>query len=150
MQCRKGCSCCCILQSVNILEAYLIFRPINNEKLNIHQIQNNTDNCVFLTQSGDCSIYASRPILCRTHGLLLKSTEFTDNIARSCELNFTRDEEAPVAAAIDIDTITVNSEKLCCAFALASGDLHLSSIRIGLADISAGIIPEPLKELFLQ
>jgi hypothetical protein len=65
-------------------------------------------------------------------------------------LNFTKDEKYPESAAIDIDSITVNAEKLCCAFALAAGDLHLSSTRIRLDDIRSGIIPEPLKELFQQ
>jgi Fe-S-cluster containining protein len=150
MQCRKGCSHCCILQSVNILEAYLIFRNLNDEEPDIQTSQDTNDFCTFLSSSGVCTIYSSRPILCRTHGLLLKSSEFTDTIARSCDLNFTSNSSFPTNATVDIDSITINAEKLCCAFALAAGDLHLSTIRIRLEDIKSRIIPEPLKELFLQ
>jgi Fe-S-cluster containining protein len=150
MQCKKGCSRCCILQSVNILEAYLIYRQLKNDHLNIRTLQSDEDCCAFLSPSGECTIYISRPLLCRTHGLLLKSVEFTDTIARSCDLNFTDTISHSTHTTIDIDTITVNAEKLCCAFALAAGDLHLSSIRIRLEDIRSGSIPEPLQELFQQ
>ncbi len=150
MQCRKGCSQCCILQSVNILEAYIIFRNINEEHPKDFTRFSNTDFCVFLSSSGDCTIYQSRPLLCRTHGLLLKSSEFIGNIARSCELNFIGNEEHPDGADVNINSLSVNTEKLCCVFALAAGDLHLSSIRIRLEDIRSGSIHEPLKELFLQ
>ncbi|HEX2959269.1 MAG TPA: YkgJ family cysteine cluster protein [Chitinispirillaceae bacterium] len=150
IQCRKGCSHCCILQSVNILEAYIIFKNSDNVLQDIQSGHCSTGRCVYLSPSGDCTIYPFRPILCRTHGLLLKSAEFIDNIARSCEFNFTGDVSDASAAAIDIDSITYNAEKLCCAFALAAGDLHLSSARVSLGDIRLKVLPDQLKELFHQ
>jgi hypothetical protein len=51
-------------------------------------------------------------------------------------------------AAVDIDRITLSTEKLCCALALAAGDLQLSSVRIELKDLINGAIPEELRPIF--
>jgi hypothetical protein len=101
-----------------------------------------------LSESGECTIYTFRPILCRTHGLLLIGKEFDGGIAHTCDRNFTRENIDTFKAAIDIDRITLNTEKLCCALALAAGNLQLSSVRIALNKLIKRELPEELRPIF--
>jgi hypothetical protein len=81
---------------------------------------------------------------------MLKSREFGSGTVHTCQYNFTSDDSNTTESAIDIDTITFNAEKLSCAFALAAGDLQLSSIRVSLQDIISDNVPRELKFLHQQ
>ena len=57
--------------------------------------------CPSLSESGECQIYESRPLVCRTFGLPLKNGE--EYIGDVCELNFTNaSEEEKRAASWDL------------------------------------------------
>lgn len=57
--------------------------------------------CPALTSSGECSMYAHRPIVCRTFGLPIR--EGAEYIGDICELNFVEaPQEAKEAAAWDL------------------------------------------------
>jgi uncharacterized protein len=140
--CGKGCDMCCELQSVTALEAFYIYR---------HFINSNNERgrpgpqCPFITNH-ECSIYAARPIICRTHGMLLFSKDFTPHICQSCPDNFTdRDlEKADKACILDIDRITSNLLRLNVAFCMVIGAQNLAGVRLKLSDIKNGILPEIL------
>lgn len=98
MSCQKKCSMCCHQQfSVFPWEAWLIevwFQELSQqtqvrlkkqwETLNEKPTDENLSPCAFLYDD-QCSIYESRPVICRTQGLPLKlSNETLD----WCPLNF--------------------------------------------------------------
>jgi uncharacterized protein len=134
--CGSGCSTCCELQSINFLEAFIIADRLNGDT-------RSTGNpvhggaCPFLTD-GRCRIYPARPLICRTHGLLLKSKDFKDRIAVSCPFNFVSIDHAAIADryALDVDMVTAGLAKLNAAFCLLHGDLKKASERIALVDLA--------------
>ena len=133
--CSPGCSACCVLQSVNFLEAYLIadhhapggsLPPSSSE-----------GTCPFLEEKR-CRIYPARPLICRTHGLLLKSREFRGRLTPSCPQNFTGTEPSAAddAYSLDIDRITDNLARLNAAFCILLGDLKKTKERIAVGDLA--------------
>ncbi|NLG19174.1 MAG: YkgJ family cysteine cluster protein [Fibrobacter sp.] len=142
--CKASCSMCCELESVNYLEAFIIISRITTEK----QKNNRTESkCIFLIDD-NCSIYSSRPIICRTHGLALSSSEFSAPYAISCPLNF----QSPSLHLdshfiLDSDTVTLNLIKLNLAFCLLLGDCEQGSKRVSLEEIAAGKRPEIFRKI---
>ena len=71
--CKKGCTYCCSYY-VTISDIEIQFIEKNNKKIK-RKKQFNTDNkgvgtpCLFL-KNGACSIYESRPYVCRRHVVL--------------------------------------------------------------------------------
>jgi uncharacterized protein len=137
LACGSGCSTCCELQSVNFLEASVIARYCADNKVAPIRSSRPQSTCPFLTD-GRCRIYPVRPLICRTHGLLLKSKDFKDRIAVSCPFNFTSMDYAAVADrdALDVDTVTAGLAKLNAAFCLLHGDIKKASERIALVDLA--------------
>jgi uncharacterized protein len=132
--CHAGCGICCELQSVNLLEAYSITRSLPRDYNALQSIQNG--KCVFLCNDV-CTIYGSRPIICRTHGLIIKSVEFTSDYSITCPYNFSEsDSQISSEAILDIDRVTENMMKLNYAFCMITDLKHLASERIDLADIA--------------
>ncbi len=106
IRCSKGCHSCCMHGlTVNSLERenikqYLTANPAINEKAeanakaNPHQGQ----RCSFLDAEGACLVYEARPIVCRSHGVPLKTVmdphsavqiSSTPMHLSVCPLNFT-------------------------------------------------------------
>ncbi len=96
LQCRKAChSCCQPHLSVFPVEAEAIqnFLQSSPERAAIEALEQEnpfaSQRCSFLKADGSCSIYAVRPLICRSHGLPLS---FRDEAERSqrdvCPLNF--------------------------------------------------------------
>jgi Fe-S-cluster containining protein len=124
--CHAGCSSCCVDGlSVLPVEAFAIAAHTAVHGLPRSRTRAG-DGCVFLDDDGRCVVYAARPLLCRTHGLPLRtSTPTSDGEASSttgapkaksaaralrivddvsvCSLNFTgRD---PAGFALDADVL---------------------------------------------
>jgi len=71
LQCRLGCTACCIDDlTVFEVEAERI-RGAHAELLE-HGTPHPPGACAFLGDGGECRIYASRPYVCRTQGLPLR------------------------------------------------------------------------------
>ncbi len=86
LQCRKGCSECCIEFSVFPLEAVVL---ISHMKGPVIDTITPPQRCVFLQQDC-CSTYEARPILCRTQGIpigYLKDEESSIEVS-ACPVNF--------------------------------------------------------------
>jgi Fe-S-cluster containining protein len=139
IKCSPGCSACCVLQSVNFLEAYLI--ADRHAAGGTPSSSLTGDKCHFLEED-KCRIYPVRPLICRTHGLLLKSREFRGRFAPSCAQNFTCAElsAADDAYSLDIDRITNNLARLNAAFCILLGDLKKAKERIAVGDLADGSI----------
>ena len=122
--CREGCGICCELQSVNQLEAHVIRSYIkNNDHKKILGDKENTSACPFLYNQS-CRIYAARPLICRTHGLILHSIEFTRTWhVATCPYNFPshHPDDIPPELAIDADNATKNLTNLNLAFCMVGG-----------------------------
>lgn len=106
--CARGChSCCAPGLSVLPVEAERIARH-----LELHPVVAGPapDRCAFLDGEGACQIYEARPLLCRTHGLALRTHDsparglkIIDDVS-VCALNYT--EWAPTPAeTLDADRI---------------------------------------------
>jgi hypothetical protein len=73
--------------SIFPVEFFSILKEISESKINIIT-DISEDECIFLI-NGLCSIYSSRPVICRTHGLPLLQMGDDDWQLSYCELNFT-------------------------------------------------------------
>jgi len=96
IMCRKGCSGCCRAGlSVSPLEFdfildYLKEKPdVLKEALETEgDFRKASGSCGFLTESGSCSIYEVRPIICMSHGVPVQVRMDEQVIKSVCPLNF--------------------------------------------------------------
>jgi uncharacterized protein len=107
MRCRAGCTECC-QQDLNVLfaEGVAIVRGWSNLPRETRAALISSagrpapargEACALLDAAGRCSVYAWRPLICRTHGLPLRRSGPGWS---SCRLNFTPDEPQPPAECI--------------------------------------------------
>ena len=89
LNCKKGCDLCCMAISVFPVEFYAIRAELDFEALPELPIPTDAAQCRFLVDHS-CTIYNSRPIICRTHGLplLYRSMDSEEYELSLCELNF--------------------------------------------------------------
>jgi len=107
MQCRRGCTACCIAGiSLMPVEAYYIAEHIPKEKKT--ECAPST-SCIFLNR-GLCSIYAYRPVLCRTQGypLVYHSGAGEGYELSHCELNFHAMNRFENSHLIDMDRVNLS------------------------------------------
>ncbi len=85
IRCVKGCSSCCILETVFPVDAFVIYSAVASGTIYPESlIFDQTDGrCVFLN-NGLCSVYSARPVICRTHGYPV----FVDGKVDFCPENF--------------------------------------------------------------
>ena len=93
MKCGKGCDLCCMDYSILPVEFYSILDELKEKGMEAKYIEQSDDQngkrCVFL-KNHSCTIYESRPVMCRTHGLpLLFTNDDYEWELSTCELNFT-------------------------------------------------------------
>ncbi len=90
--CKSGCDLCCMDYSIFPVEFYSIAEELKGKKFKKKTEPENLpfdESCIFL-EDHKCTIYRSRPIICRTHGLpLLFANEEGEWELSACELNFT-------------------------------------------------------------
>ena len=140
MQCRKGCDLCCMAIRVFPVEFYAIMSEQEEfmGKVELPKSENEF-TCQFLVNH-ECSIYRSRPIICRTHGLplLYMNSEGTAWELSHCELNFN---EKPVEDFHTENTLvmdTFNSRLFQINQTFVSENEHLGyskTDRIPLAEL---------------
>ncbi len=90
MVCRRGCDMCCMDYNIFPIEFYSILHNLKQNGLPIEtSVAEKENSCIFL-KNHVCTIYAQRPVICRTHGLpLLFMNEDSEWELSVCELNFT-------------------------------------------------------------
>ncbi|WP_136808701.1 YkgJ family cysteine cluster protein [Desulfosediminicola flagellatus] len=89
LQCRPGCSDCCMEFSVLPLEAAHIIQQLKFLKLEKQSVE---AKCVML-EDDLCRVYEIRPVICRTQGM---PVAYVDEMAATievsaCQLNFPDD-----------------------------------------------------------
>lgn len=71
LQCRRGCSACCLDDlTVSAVEAQRI--RVHHPELLESQTAGPEGGCAFLDETGSCRVYADRPSVCRSQGLPLR------------------------------------------------------------------------------
>ena len=91
MECKEGCSQCCMNFQVLPVEYFAILEELrNNLPAEFRELDEDADECNFLIDDM-CQIYVSRPFICRTHGLplLFMNQEGDAWELSACPLNFT-------------------------------------------------------------
>ena len=71
--CRAGCSSCCV-DGLSVLPVEAFAIAAHTAVHGLTKSRGAHDACVFLDGDGRCVVYAARPLLCRTHGLPLRTT----------------------------------------------------------------------------
>lgn len=95
MQCATGCSDCCRSRfSVTGVEAAVIeellgrAEPELRERLAARARDGDPSVCAALDDSGACEIYEARPLVCRSHGVPIRSRRDSLPVIDCCPLNF--------------------------------------------------------------
>lgn len=71
LQCRRGCSQCCV-DELTVFEIEAENIRLNHSALLVEQKPHQQGACAFLDADGACRIYVNRPYVCRTQGLPLR------------------------------------------------------------------------------
>ncbi len=92
LSCKSGCDLCCMDYSIFPVEFFAILEELKSVNFVKEEIYAEHDpdeaSCVFL-KNHVCTMYASRPMICRTHGLpLLYTNDEGEWELSTCELNF--------------------------------------------------------------
>ena len=93
--CRRGCDRCCLTGRTAwaVEGAHISAWLAAMDRSRVAELRSRRDDprvvagerCVFLDSDGSCAVYRARPILCRTHGSAVTSS---DSGLVHCELNF--------------------------------------------------------------
>ena len=130
--CRAGCADCCRLTSVLPVEAaslHLAWRALpaaGRRRLRDRLAAPQTGDACPLLADALCSLYADRPIICRTHGLPLLIEDAGGTRVDRCPLNFTGYTTLPGTAVIHLERlntalVTINRQFVARVF--PGGDL---------------------------
>jgi hypothetical protein len=90
LQCREGCSSCCV-DDLTVFDAEAERIRQSNTELLAAGVPHAVGGCAFLDDRGSCRIYEERPYVCRTQGLPLRWLEERDGVTAElrdiCPLN---------------------------------------------------------------
>jgi len=111
LRCAAGCDACCRLRrtafpvEVAAIRAHLVaLAPEDLEVLRARQTDPEVvggRRCAFLAPDGRCAVYEARPIVCRTHGPAIRTSEGLSY----CALNFEGLGAASVEATLPADAV---------------------------------------------
>jgi len=139
-RCADGCDDCCkqrltvFAVEASAIRAHLAtWNPSLRARLS--DPKESTEHCAFLLE-GRCAIYQARPIICRTHGLPIRTEGRLDH----CPLNFT---DAPPCPTIVLDLEQINT------LVTLVDRLHAEAVgdpadrpRVRLSDLALGAVIE--------
>lgn len=130
IRCARGCSACCVLETVAPLEASVIADYVQTVS-RPDNAPDDSSHCVLLHQD-TCTIYPARPIICRTHGVPLLYPSSGE--IEICPLNLTRYDVAalPHDLFCDAERIADNLMRLNLAFCMLTGQQDVAGTRIPL------------------
>lgn len=144
MQCRRGCDGCCEDFNIFPVEFFTIA-----EDLHGRYPEHTAGRCVFLS-SGVCTLYAYRPLICRTHGLpLVRMNDEGEWEFSTCDRNF-RDAGAALFTEDNVLFEDVMNSRLFLLnreFIHASeGNIYGETDKIALKNLKKNYISELLNE----
>lgn len=150
--CHLGCIGCCQQQlTLSLIEVDFISLAIKNLPTNQQQkillaaqaIKNKTNqtNACPLLDNISCSVYESRPVICRTHGfpITFKDEESEELFLDVCPLNFSEDGESVelnLTDTIDIDRLNLRLAAINYTYSRDElGDGKKSAERMEMSEI---------------
>jgi len=122
--CSDGCSSCCIaitlfpVEAAALREALDALPELEQESIRRHAASNTSEESCPLLSRHHCLLYASRPIICRTHGLPIIYTEDRQLKSDCCPKNMTGSESISGTHVVDLDKLN--------ALLVAVNSLYLS------------------------
>jgi len=153
MQCGSGCSdCCSVRLTVTLVEAATIAAALAEMAeeargtIAARAVASGPERCAALDADHRCSIYAARPLVCRSHGAPIRRRDPDRSlpVVDACPRNFTGGfADVPEADGFDQETISTVLAALDAALADAVGTER--GIRLDLGDLLAD--PEQYFEL---
>jgi hypothetical protein len=122
--CRKGCAgnCCRIHLSIFAVEAFALAHALNKLPPELsRQIREKATNATGygpcpLLEDGACLMYASRLVICRTHGLPMRTEYRGHRSIGFCQKNFRDLNPIPDNAVIDLNGLNAELVALNRAF----------------------------------
>lgn len=139
LQCRDGCCRCCTLSSVLAIEAFVLAGAIRNldtgkrERISAQAKQQDLATCPLLLDDL-CTVYASRPLICRTHGAPLAYIDYVAETVEisACPVNFPAGSPIDTEKLLSMDELNAELQDLNRQFISSRGG---SSQRIALGDV---------------
>ncbi|KAF0218836.1 MAG: hypothetical protein FD174_2619 [Geobacteraceae bacterium] len=111
LACRAGCDGCCRHISLFRVEGIALAAAVNElpgEKAGLirerARAASSEGPCPLL-EDGLCILYAARPIICRTHGFPILTTQGNEQLVDFCPMNFRNMSSLPGNAVIDLDRL---------------------------------------------
>lgn len=149
MSCRAGCDGCCRTRlTVTLLEAEAIRRALaalaasEPQKrtyvatLAARAVDPANPRCAALDDDGRCVIYAARPLVCRSHGVPIRSRSRKGlSVVQACALNFIARGPAAVAPGDVLDQETLSTVLFALDAALAQVRGTPAGARVDLAEL---------------
>jgi Fe-S-cluster containining protein len=105
LRCAPGCAMCChdrltvTTVEADAIRAHVAAMPADARAALRATAETSTDACAALDAGGRCQIYAARPLVCRSHGVPIRTRARSLPVITSCSLNFTA--RGPAAADPD-------------------------------------------------
>ncbi len=135
--CREGCSSCCILQSVFPVDAYIIYNAVTSGAVDRSSLEfdETPGMCAFL-KNGLCSVYAARPVICRTHGypvLVEGSIDF-------CPKNFSGVKSIESEHILDLENLNMAVASINILFQKETDDGFFQKERITMSELKNYIL----------
>jgi hypothetical protein len=147
--CRAGCDSCCHqrfsvfeVEAAPIRRALAELEPPLRERIREQGRDSHGDACALLVD-GRCSVYAERPLICRSHGLPIAVPDPEDPagplVLDHCPLNF-QAHEPPRASVLILDAVNrplALLAELDSLHARGTGLTSPGAARVALADLAA-------------
>ena len=132
INCKNGCSDCCILESVFSIEAYMIYSSAIAGRILSESLTSpaREDRCIFLKDKS-CAIYPVRPVICRTHGYPL----FTDEGMDTCPENFKGIKSIDSEYILDLKNVNDAIASINIIFQKEIDEKFFSNPRINLEEL---------------
>lgn len=137
ISCKKGCSSCCILESVFPVDAYMIYSAAASGEFTAESLSfdETPGRCVFL-RDGLCAVYSARPVICRTHGYPV----FVEGRADFCPDNFKNLKYIDSENILDLENLNKALASINIIFQRETDDDFFLMERIALKDLKEHIL----------
>jgi hypothetical protein len=145
MTCHAGCDACCRRRfTITAVEAEVIAEGLATlpeaeaRALAARAVDGDPGVCPALGDGGRCGIYASRPVICRTHGLPIRfASPGALPVVDACPKNFEGHDLAALPAGAVLDQTTVSTVLGALDAARAAEMGRPAGVRFAIADVLA-------------
>lgn len=151
ISCKAGCSSCCRHLSLFAVEAANLVTAVRKLPAEIKatlagRIDWPADGSCPLLLDDCCTVYAERPVICRTHGLPLLAEIDGVRAVDCCPENFSGAGSLPGSAVINLETLNSALVAINSLFLAKNSEKHYRGReRFSIADIiNLAIDQEPL------